>query len=106
MTADSRLLIGADAALTELSGWTKAPDRDALVRGFRFADFSTAFGFMTRVALAAEAMDHHPEWTNVYNRVEVTLTTHSAGGVTGLDQKLARIVDRLALAMGADGQSG
>jgi 4a-hydroxytetrahydrobiopterin dehydratase len=96
MTAGLRALIGAAAALKSLPGWTSAPGRDALTKGFRFADFSAAFGFMTRVALAAEAMDHHPEWTNVYNRVEITLTTHSSGGVTALDLALARTIDRLA----------
>ncbi len=72
--------IGADRAVRELSGWTAVPDRDAIARTFVFADFNAAFGFMARVSLMAEKMDHHPEWFNVYNRVEVTLSTHAAGG--------------------------
>ncbi|HTK35972.1 MAG TPA: 4a-hydroxytetrahydrobiopterin dehydratase [Caulobacteraceae bacterium] len=96
MTADRRAHIGAVAALKSLPGWRSVSGRDALTKDFRFADFSAAFGFMTRVALAAEAMDHHPEWTNAYNRVEITLTTHSSGGVTALDLALARAIDRLA----------
>jgi 4a-hydroxytetrahydrobiopterin dehydratase len=72
-----------------------------VTRRFRFVDFSAAFGFMTKVAEAAEAMDHHPEWSNVYNRVEIVLTTHSAGGVTALDVTLAGIIDTLATAAGA-----
>jgi 4a-hydroxytetrahydrobiopterin dehydratase len=100
MTTASRTRIDVATALAELPGWSAAPAREALVRAFRFADFSAAFGFMTRVALAAEAMDHHPEWSNVYSRVEIALSTHSAGGVTALDVKLARIVDGLAAAAG------
>ena len=99
MTARER--IGAAAALKSLPEWAAVEGRDAVTRRFRFADFSAAFGFMTRAALAAEAMDHHPEWTNVYNRVEIVLTTHSAGGVTGLDVDLAQAIDRLAEACGA-----
>ena len=79
-----------------LPGWTVADGRDALQKTFKFADFSAAFGFMTRAALAAEKMDHHPEWSNVWNRVEVTLSTHSAGGLTELDVKLAEAMDKLA----------
>jgi 4a-hydroxytetrahydrobiopterin dehydratase len=70
--------------------------RDALHRELRFASFSAAFGFMTRVALAAEVLRHHPEWSNVYNRVSITLTTHDAGGLTELDLRLAATVDKLA----------
>lgn len=89
--------IGAEAALTKLSGWTvKADDRDAIEKTFKFADFKTAFGFMSSCALKAEQMDHHPEWFNVYNRVEVTLTTHDADGVTALDVELAAFMDELA----------
>ena len=77
-------------------GWTKVEGRDAIHKSFKFKDFSAAFGFMTRVALEAEKMDHHPEWFNVYNRVEVTLATHSAGGVTEKDIKLAQAMNRLA----------
>jgi 4a-hydroxytetrahydrobiopterin dehydratase len=89
-------LIGAQTALQRLPGWSVAPDRDAIVRAFRFRDFSAAFAFMTEVALVAERMDHHPEWSNVYNRVEVTLTTHDSGGVTEKDVALASAIDRAA----------
>jgi len=85
--------IGAKAALVQLDGWAVADGRDAIVKSFRFKDFGEAFGFMTQVALAAERMDHNPEWSNVYNRVEVLLTTHDAGGVTERDLALARAID-------------
>ncbi len=88
--------IGAAAAMLQLSGWTEAEGRDAIRKGFRFTDFNAAFGWMTRVALAAEKLDHHPEWSNVYNRVEVLLATHDAGGVTDLDVTLAKIMDAAA----------
>jgi len=88
--------IGAAAALAQLNGWSAAEGRDAIVKTFKFADFNTAFGFMTRVALAAEKLDHHPEWFNVYNRVEVLLATHDADGVTELDVTLAKIMDGAA----------
>ena len=89
--------IGADAALTRLSGWAKAAgERDAICKTFRFKDFNAAFGFMTRVALMADKLDHHPEWFNVYNRVEVTLATHDADGVTDLDVQLASFMDEAA----------
>lgn len=88
--------IGAEAALARLEGWSAAPGRDALIKSYRFKDFEAAFGFMTRVALAAERLDHHPEWSNIYNRVDVALTTHSAGGVTGRDVELARAMDAAA----------
>ena len=78
-------------ALVELPGWNR--DGDAIVRKYRFADFTHAFAFMTRVALLAEKADHHPEWSNVYNRVEVRLTTHDAGGLTTRDVDLARAID-------------
>jgi 4a-hydroxytetrahydrobiopterin dehydratase len=94
MTRPSR--IGAQAALAQLAGWSAAPDRDAITKTFTFADFNAAFGWMTRAALAAEKLDHHPEWFNVYNRVEVTLATHDAEGVTDLDVALARIMDAAA----------
>ncbi|PUA18474.1 4a-hydroxytetrahydrobiopterin dehydratase [Glaciimonas sp. PCH181] len=87
-------LIGASAALQTLSGWTAADDRDAIEKTFLFADFNAAFGFMTRVALFAEKLDHHPEWSNVYNRVIVLLTTHDANGVTELDVRMAQFMDR------------
>lgn len=92
----SRPRIGAAAALARLPGWAGAPGRDALVRSFKFPDFNAAFAFMTRVALRAEVMDHHPEWSNVYNRVEVLLATHDAGGVTELDVTLAKFMDEAA----------
>lgn len=89
--------IGAQAVLANLSGWTaKEVDRDAIEKSFKFADFKTAFGFMSSCALKAEQMDHHPEWFNVYNRVDVTLTTHDADGVTELDVELASFMDALA----------
>ena len=89
--------IGAEAALAELPGWRAGQgERDTLVRTYRFADFNSAFGFMARVALMAETLDHHPEWFNVYNRVDVTLTTHDAHGITALDLKLARFMDEIA----------
>lgn len=84
-----------EAALADLPGWTWDAERDAIARSFRFADFSAAFGFMTRVALAAEQADHHPEWTNVWNRVDVTLTTHDAGGLTAKDVELARKINAI-----------
>lgn len=88
--------IGAAAALAQLEGWSAADGRDAIVRTFRFKDFNAAFGWMTRVALMAETLDHHPEWFNVYNRVEVVLATHDADGVTELDVKLATAMNRFA----------
>jgi 4a-hydroxytetrahydrobiopterin dehydratase len=84
------------AALAKLSGWTEVQGRDAISKKFVFQDFNQAFGFMTRAALVAEKMDHHPEWFNVYKTVEVTLSTHDAGGVTDLDVTLARAMDKLA----------
>ena len=83
-------------ALQKLSGWSEVAGRDAIAKKFVFKDFNQAFGFMTRAALIAEKMDHHPEWFNVYKTVEVTLSTHDAGGVTELDFKLAGEMDRLA----------
>jgi 4a-hydroxytetrahydrobiopterin dehydratase len=94
--------IGAIAALEKLPLWSDPPgDRDAIFRTFVFADFNAAFAFMTRVALKAERMDHHPEWSNVWNRVEVTLTTHDAGGVTDLDVEMAVFMDAAAAGLGA-----
>lgn len=84
------------AALAKLGGWSDVPGRDAITRKFVFKDFNEAFGFMSRVALVAEKMDHHPEWSNVYKTVDVTLATHDAGGVTELDIKLAETMDRFA----------
>ncbi len=89
--------IGAATALTRLTGWSAADgDRDAITKTFKFKDFNAAFGWMTRMALAAEKLDHHPEWFNVYNRVEVVLTTHEAEGVTEFDVTLAALMDAAA----------
>ena len=94
--------IGAEKALEELPGWAKAGgERDAIARRFVFADFNAAFGFMARVALKAETMNHHPEWSNVYNRVEVLLTTHDADGVTALDVEMAGFMNDVAEELGA-----
>jgi 4a-hydroxytetrahydrobiopterin dehydratase len=83
-------------ALARLKGWSEVKGRDAITKKFVFADFNQAFGFMARVALVAEKMDHHPEWSNVYKNVEVTLSTHDAGGLTELDVKLAETMDKFA----------
>jgi len=83
-------------ALKSLEGWHEVEARDAIAKTFRFKDFTTAFAWMTRIAQKAEDMNHHPEWTNVYNRVEVVLTTHDAGGVTLRDIELARHMDAQA----------
>jgi 4a-hydroxytetrahydrobiopterin dehydratase len=91
LNADARA-----AALKELPEWHEVDRRDAITRKFQFKDFNQAFAFMTRVALLAEKMDHHPEWFNVYNRVEVTLSTHDAGGVTEKDIAMARAMDAYA----------
>ena len=77
-------------------GWTLDPEHPAILRSYRFRDFSEAFGFMTRAALIAEQMDHHPDWRNVWNRVDVLLTTHDAGGITVLDLEMARRLDTIA----------
>jgi len=82
-----------ETALASLDGWVLVEGRDAITRTFQFADFNGAFGFMSRAALKAEAMNHHPEWFNVWNRVEVTLSTHDAGGLTALDTELAAFMD-------------
>jgi 4a-hydroxytetrahydrobiopterin dehydratase len=96
-------LRGAERAqeLASLSGWELTSGRDAISRQFIFADFNEAFGWMTRAALIAEKMDHHPEWTNIYRTVTVTLSTHDAGGLTMRDIRLARALDRLAREAGA-----
>ena len=83
-------------ALAALEGWSEVPGRDAIARSYKFADFNAAFAFMTRVALMAEKLDHHPEWFNIYNKVDIVLTTHSAGGLTMLDVKLAQFCDASA----------
>ena len=84
------------AALAKLTGWREVEGRDAITKKFVFKDFNEAFGFMARAALIAEKLDHHPEWFNVYNKVEVTLATHDAGGVTERDVALAEAMNRLA----------
>jgi len=84
------------AGLADLDGWTASDGRDAIEKTYQFADFVAAFGFMTRAALVAEKMNHHPEWFNVYKTVKVTLTTHDVGGLSDLDLKLARAMDGLA----------
>jgi 4a-hydroxytetrahydrobiopterin dehydratase len=95
MAKDAKITVAE--ALAGLKGWTEAPDgREAIVKSFKFADFNTAFAFMTQVALSASRLDHHPEWSNVYNRVEVLLTTHDSGGVTAKDVELAKIMDKAA----------
>ncbi|MEM9709239.1 MAG: 4a-hydroxytetrahydrobiopterin dehydratase [Pseudomonadota bacterium] len=80
-------------------GWSHDPERDAVFKEYRFANFVTAWGFMSQAAIRAEKMNHHPEWFNVYNRVEVTLTTHDASGLSELDLKLAQIMDKIADAL-------
>jgi 4a-hydroxytetrahydrobiopterin dehydratase len=89
-----------EALLSELTDWTLANDRDAITRSFKFRSFNQAFGFMTRIAMQAEKLDHHPEWFNVYNRVDVTLTTHDCDGLSERDAKLARFMDKAAAPMG------
>ncbi|MDA0702152.1 MAG: 4a-hydroxytetrahydrobiopterin dehydratase [Proteobacteria bacterium] len=83
-------------ALAGLEGWVEVESRDAIAKTFRFADFNAAFGFMARIALQAERMDHHPEWFNVYNRVEITLSTHDCGGLSKRDIALAGFIDAAA----------
>ncbi|MBN8961706.1 MAG: 4a-hydroxytetrahydrobiopterin dehydratase [Rhizobiales bacterium] len=88
------------SALKELKGWTEVQGRDAIARTFVFKDFNEAFGFMARVALAAEKADHHPEWRNVYKTVEVVLATHDAGGITVRDIDLAKVMNAAAAQLG------
>lgn len=90
-TADQRA-----AAINDLEGWSEIEGRDAIQKRFEFKNFNEAFGWMCRVAMIAEKMDHHPEWFNVYRTVDVTLSTHSAGGLSELDLKLAKAMDRMA----------
>lgn len=97
-------LLSADerkSALASLPGWSEADAGKALARNFVFRDFNAAFGFMTRVALVAEKQDHHPDWRNVYKTVEVTLSTHDAGGVTARDIALAKAMNAIAAPFGA-----
>ncbi len=95
LSAEARI-----AALGELPGWSEMSGREAIARTFTFKNFSEAFGFMSRAALAAEKNDHHPEWKNVYRTVEVVLATHDAGGVTRLDIELARAMNAIARQLG------
>lgn len=95
LTGDAR-----EAALSDLKGWREVEDRDAITKTFDFKTFNQAFAFMTRTALLAEKMNHHPEWLNVYNRVEVTLSTHDVGGLTEHDIKLAKAMDGFAAVSG------
>ena len=83
-------------ALAELTDWGQAEDRDAIEKSFKFKSFSEAWGFMSRVALAAEKLNHHPEWFNVYNRDDILLSTHDCGGLSELDIKLAKRIDAYA----------
>jgi len=91
LTDDERI-----SALAELPGWTLRADKGAISRDFAFRDFSQAFAFMARVALLAEKHDHHPEWSNVYGRVHITLTTHDAGGLSARDIKMAEAINLIA----------
>jgi len=91
LTEDER-----NAALAELPGWTLVAERDAIEKSFRFKTFNEAWGFMTRVALAAEKLNHHPEWFNVYNRVDIVLSTHDCGGLSALDITLAKRIEAYA----------
>jgi 4a-hydroxytetrahydrobiopterin dehydratase len=91
LTAEAR-----QQALAKLAGWSEVQGRDAITKRYVFKDFNEAFGFMTRAALLAEKLDHHPEWFNVYKTVEVTLSTHDAGGLTELDVTLAQAMNALA----------
>jgi 4a-hydroxytetrahydrobiopterin dehydratase len=88
--------IGAQAALARLNGWSAVEGRDAIRKVFEFEDFNAAWGFMSRVAVKADKVDHHPEWFNVYNKVDVTLATHDADGVTEKDVDLASFMDAIA----------
>lgn len=92
LTSDAR-----EAALSRLNGWIYDPGSDAISHDFKFKDFSEAFGFITRVALLAQAADHHPEWSNTYDKVRITLSTHSAGGLTEKDVALAERIDHLLI---------
>jgi 4a-hydroxytetrahydrobiopterin dehydratase len=92
LTPDAR-----ETALSGLNGWIYDQRADTISHDFKFKDFSEAFGFMTRVALLAQAADHHPEWSNVYNKVTITLTTHDAGGLTEKDVGLAEAIDQLLI---------
>jgi 4a-hydroxytetrahydrobiopterin dehydratase len=94
----SERLVGAarHASIKELHGWAEVADRDAIRKTFHFENFSEAWGFMNRVALHAEKMDHHPEWFNVYNRVEIVLSSHDVEGLSERDIKLAHAIEAIA----------
>jgi 4a-hydroxytetrahydrobiopterin dehydratase len=94
--ADKLDVSARDAVLSKLDGWELTEGREAIAKTFKFTDFNEAFGFMGRAALKAEAMNHHPEWFNVWNTVDVTLATHDAGGLTELDFELAAFMDAAA----------
>lgn len=98
--ADKHDAAARTAALAELADWSEVDGRDAIHRSFRFKTFNQAFGFMTHAAMMAEKLNHHPEWFNVYNRVDVTLSTHDVGGLSELDLKLARFMDKAAARFG------
>ncbi len=89
-----------DEALRQLDGWRRKSDPDAIQKSFQFKSFNQAFGFMTHCAMKAEKLDHHPEWFNVYNKVDVTLSTHDAGGLTDLDMQMACFMDNVAARFG------
>ncbi|KAM4726520.1 pterin-4-alpha-carbinolamine dehydratase 2 [Anableps anableps] len=103
MSSDSHWLSPADRdqLVMELraTGWMEVEDRDAIFKELHFKTFNQAFGFMSRVALEAEKMNHHPEWFNVYNKVQITLTTHDCGGLSKRDVKMAKFIDKIALSM-------
>lgn len=96
MTREKLLPEAIEEALSGLDGWALEEGGAAITKNFEFGGFNEAFGFMTRAALAAEKLDHHPEWSNVYRKVDVRLTTHSAGGLTALDVELAKRMNRFA----------
>ena len=83
-----------EACISKLNGWTEVEDRDAISKSFKFKNFNEAFAFMTKIALEAEKMDHHPEWSNIYNQVEITLSSHDVGGVSERDILLANFIDK------------
>ena len=95
MTVEKLTEQDRDTWLEALPEWSLARDGDAIERSFQFGDFNEAFGFMTRVALLADKQDHHPEWSNVYNKVAITLTTHDADGLSHRDMRLAKAIDKL-----------
>ncbi|XP_041865246.1 pterin-4-alpha-carbinolamine dehydratase 2-like isoform X1 [Melanotaenia boesemani] len=103
MSSDSHWLSPADRdqLVMELraTGWVEVEDRDAIFKELHFKTFNQAFGFMSRVALQAEKMNHHPEWFNVYNKIQITLTTHDCGGLSKRDIKMAKFIDKIALSM-------